>query len=486
MLFLAVFFFAILLLVSLWNYQAKAFLEPLNRDMANVQTISSFLDCTEQRIGTYADFRWEHGDVATFIYETRVQNETAEKLLALIPFAKPEDGRNEYLLASAIRTTQESLSAITEKLCTLLTEGRRAEASDLYFGSIAIRLTYLRTYTQQLIEKALTQSREAYNRSAEQNDQFKPVQFASIIFLFLAGGILLVHLRGLFSSLKALSSQSNDIANGNLDIPDIQHEHDDEIGDMTKAFNTMKHSMKRQVKWLEERSNMEMQLMQKDNEALEMQAMLEREKLQILRSQINPHFLFNTLNVIRICAMDEGAHETQSLLSSLGKLYHYAMGSNTEMVPLSREIQIVVALYDLYKARFADKIEMTWSADPAIDLTETYVPSFILQPLAENTFRHGFGPKEGKGLLEINITIDGEFLSINLKDNGVGIPKDKLDEIKRGLGERNQTSEHIGLYNVSARLKLLLPKSSVIIDSSDKGTTITLMLPYDKTQKKDE
>ena len=274
----------------------------------------------------------------------------------------------------------------------------------------------------------------------------------------------------------ALASQQ--IAGGNLDVPDIIAPQDDEIGRMAASFNEMKHSMKNRVQLLNEKNEMQQALHRRETETLEMQALVEREKLQQLRSQINPHFLFNTLNVIQYTAGQEKAYRTQSLLTSLSKLFRYSLGSNEEKVPLSNEIRIVDSLFLLYHVRFGDRIRMEWEIPDDIDLTETMVPSFLLQPLVENAFHHGLSPKEEGGLVRIEFEYRGDRLIIRVCDNGVGMDEKTLAAVRRRLETPPTNGEHIGLYNVAARLRLQADGSRMKIDSRPgEGTQVELDLP---------
>ena len=169
------------------------------------------------------------------------------------------------------------------------------------------------------------------------------------------------------------------------------------MGRLIDAFNRMKHSMAQQVNTLREKNEMEQALHQQKTQALELQNRMERSRLQQLRSQIDPHFLFNTLNVILQTAGQETAYRTQALITALSHLLRYSLMSNDEQVPLSREVRIVDEYYSIYHVRFGERVQMEWRISDSIDLTETLVPSFILQPIVENAFKHGIAPKEEGG-----------------------------------------------------------------------------------------
>ena len=186
---------------------------------------------------------------------------------------------------------------------------------------------------------------------------------------------------------------SRAIGKSEFDTPDIPLPKQPEIARLAESFNIMKHSMAQQVTTLQEKNEIERELHRQKTEALELQNRMERSRLQQLRSQIDPHFLFNTLNVIQQTAGTETAYRTQALIMALSHLLRYSLMSNDEQVPLSREVRIVDEYYSIYHVRFGERVRMEWRISDSLDLTETMVPSFILQPIVENAFKHGICPK---------------------------------------------------------------------------------------------
>ena len=239
---------------------------------------------------------------------------------------------------------------------------------------------------------------------------------------------------------------------------------------------------------LREKNEIERELHRQKTEALEMQNRMERSRLQQLRSQIDPHFLFNTLNVILQTAGTEKAYRTQALITALAHLLRYSLMSNDEQVPLSREVRIVDEYYSIYHVRFGDRIRMEWRISDSLDLTETMVPSFILQPIVENAFKHGISPKEEGGVVRIRVNPLREkgLLYISVCDNGVGIERARLEQLKNALAKPGERWEHIGVYNVAARLRLLDERSHLKICSHPgRGTAIRLYLPLIEPEEED-
>lgn len=487
LLFLFAFIFTIALQFILQSYQSRFVIEPLGESVGTVQSISRFLNHSQDIDALYKEFRWEYGDIDELILQIKEQKDQTESLLSRMPFSRPSEGRDEYLLKNAVVAASTALNASDETLVTLLEQNRRLEASQIYYEIISPYINYLQNYTQQLLEASITQNHDTYTDLVELNAVINRLQVASLFLTFITGTVLVFSIVHLLGAIRRLSTQSVAIGKGHLDLPDLPVRHNDEIGEMTSTFNKMKKSMKKQVEILEDKNEMERKLFLKTNETLELQNIIEREKLQQLRSQINPHFLFNTLNVIKITALDEQAIRTEKMLASLGRIYHYAMSKDARLVPISQEIRIVEALSSLYKARFEDKIDVFWSADTEIDLTETYVPPFIIQPIVENALKHGIAPKEEKGVVSITITKNENVLVITVEDDGVGMDAGIRDEIRKTIKENNAFGEHIGIYNVAARLRILVPGSSFSLDSAlGVGTKIVMELPVEKMIPEEE
>ena len=300
------------------------------------------------------------------------------------------------------------------------------------------------------------------------------------------GSLMAREVMHLLTPVQQMIGASRDISQGSYDTPDVPVPRQDEMGQLADAFNRMKHSMAEQVNTLREKNEIERELHRQKTEALEMQNRMERSRLQQLRSQIDPHF--NTLNVILQTAGTEKAYRTQALITALAHLLRYSLMSNDEQVPLSREVRIVDEYYSIYHVRFGDRIRMEWRISDSLDLTETMVPSFILQPIVENAFKHGISPKEEGGVVRIRVNPLREkgLLYISVCDNGVGIERARLEQLKNALAKPGERWEHIGVYNVAARLRLLDERSHLEICSHPgRGTAIRLYLPLIEPEEED-
>ena len=387
----------------------------------------------------------------------------------------------EYLLYSAVCTTYKSYTALVEQLEAAVRTGDDAGAARLYYDQVLPCGSYLRQYTQQLLNTAISDAQGTYTEVSALSGRVKWAQTVVATVCLVLGCFMAWSVIRLLDPVQQMIGASRDIVAGKYDAPDVPIPGGGrEIVQLTDAFNKMKHSMAQQMNTLQERNEMERELHRQKTEALELQNRMERSRMQQLRSQIDPHFLFNTLNVIQQTASTEKGYRTQALIMALSHLLRYSLMSNDEQVPLAREVRIVDEYYSIYHVRFGDRVRMRWCISDLLDLTETMVPSFILQPLVENSFKHGIAPKEEGGTVRIRIAPLREkgLLRISVCDNGLGIEPEKLAQLQEGLASPRDRWEHIGVYNVAARLQLLDKRCRFVIRSRPGfGTAVSIYLP---------
>lgn len=217
--------------------------------------------------------------------------------------------------------------------------------------------------------------------------------------------------------------------------------------------------------------------------AQQYQAKLEKRNAQLraLQAQINPHFMYNTLQVIGGMALEKDAPEVYSVTLALSDILRYSLNFSKEMVCLEEEVEYLKSYVMIQNERFGGKVQL--KLEP--DTRKCLIPKLILQPLAENSFEHGLLNKAGDWLLtvESHTTPEGDLL-ICIKDNGIGFDSERLAQIREKIEldtvKALNSGSHIGLANVHARIKLRSAKEGhgVSIDSSpETGTTVSVRMP---------
>lgn len=199
-------------------------------------------------------------------------------------------------------------------------------------------------------------------------------------------------------------------------------------------------------------------------------------ELKALRAQINPHFLFNTINTIVSYTRDD-SEMTRRMLIRLADLFRSTMRSSGQMVTFYEEYNTLKSYLFLEQARFPDKLKVVYDIDPQV--LKVRIPALCVQPIVENAVRHGIGPKDGPGTLRLGAYLDFLTLkvTVTVDDDGVGIPSEKYNELLApGSGSPGRG---LGLSNINERLKRLYgEKYSLRIDSRPgRGTRVRLSIP---------
>lgn len=229
---------------------------------------------------------------------------------------------------------------------------------------------------------------------------------------------------------------------------------------------------------LESLSRLTVQIQQK-NESLH-QAELLRKDIEIkhLRNQINPHFLYNTLEMIRSDALAGKIDQVSSIIASLGRFYRYSIkGSST--VTLREELDYTRAYLTIQQKRFKDRIHVIYNISG--EAYSARIPKIILQPLVENAIVHGMEKSAGNTCtLFIGAALKEEVLTLSVRDDGIGIEPERLKELQEQMMDSGAATDKIGMANVAARLRLQYDDSCrfTIQSTPGDGTCVTMLIPY--------
>ena len=260
--------------------------------------------------------------------------------------------------------------------------------------------------------------------------------------------------------LKRLVSYIKRIEDGDLDARLNIEKEDDELDMIAMKIDHMSESLKYNIN-----KNYISEVKQKQAE------------LSALQAQIKPHFLYNMLEVIRMCSLSKGNVDVADMIYSLAGMFRYSTYNNGSMVSINQEIKYCKMYLDLcckrYRGIFKYKINISE------DIKEYIVPKFILQPIVENSINHGIKKDLDNNLIEINIKEKDKNLEISIDDNGLGISKENLEKINENLKKNLQKTESIGLMNINNRIKLKFGEDYGIYISSElnNGTTVKIKLP---------
>lgn len=200
--------------------------------------------------------------------------------------------------------------------------------------------------------------------------------------------------------------------------------------------------------------------------AAELETQLAQAQLQALRAQLQPHFLFNTLNTIAEMVYEDPAKAEQMILR-LGELLRLTLQSQRlQQTPLAEEISFLKSYLEIEQARLGSRLQIEW--DVAAETMGAQVPNFILQPLVENAIRHGIAPFKKSGSLAIQARRSGETLLLQVRDSGPGLPQTAPGRAGHGIGLANTEARLRGLFGDRQSLKLV----------NDRGLAVTVAIPF--------
>ncbi len=267
--------------------------------------------------------------------------------------------------------------------------------------------------------------------------------------------------------LSSLSNQMQKVSKGHLSTYSPVTGND-EIGQLSRQFNEMTLNLQELVDEVEMKNEEKRVLEKSQNEI----------KLKMLASQINPHFLFNTLETIRMKSLMNGDREVAHIVKRLGKLLRISIEVGGGMVPLEQELEMVRAYLEIQKFRFEERLQFELDIEPG--LNNVPIPPLIIQPLVENAVIHGLERKLEGGKVFVKAKKSGENLLIQVIDNGIGITEQRKEDIYEALTKHYANGqERIGLKNVHDRLLLTYKTGKGLVIRSDKniGTDISFLIP---------
>lgn len=265
--------------------------------------------------------------------------------------------------------------------------------------------------------------------------------------------------RSITLPIQKLRDSMKKVQEGDFSVSDVVVDSKNEIGSLTKSFDMMTHRIH--------------ELMEQN---VHEQEEKRKSELKALQSQINPHFLYNTLDSIIWMAEGKKNEEVVLMTASLARLLRQSISNEDEVVPIANEVEYARGYLTIQKMRYKDKLEFQIEVDSSI----LYIPliKLVLQPIIENAIYHGLKYKESKGLLIVKGFMKDGNAVLQVIDDGVGMDEETLAHIY-DKHKVNYHSNGVGVYNVQKRLKLYYGEDYGITYTSElgKGTTATITIP---------
>lgn len=332
-------------------------------------------------------------------------------------------------------------------------------------------VSYIHEEGQRLIDAELAYYRPIIENIRNQNERMSGLGAALFGMNALMGVLLAIWVsRSITGPVGRLVGLAKRIATGDLNI-EPQPRRDDELGVLSDAISQMSADLSI--------------LIEKDKQSLEMRRLVKELELQALQNQINPHFLFNTLNVLSQLAILEGAEKTSDLIVSLSNLLRYSLQKLDKPVTLQEELDHIREYVTIQQARFRDRIRFDLHYDASV--LQQQIPALTIQPLIENAFLHGVKDMENGAIIALTLSRAGADVQIEISDNGKGMAEETRLSVLRLEGEAESgNSTGLGMQNVFKRLQLFYGKEGMVEISSNTGlgTAITIRIPAKKESER--
>lgn len=310
-------------------------------------------------------------------------------------------------------------------------------------------------------------------------------QMAWIVFTTgaLIIGIIMFSVHATKSITKPLDIIVKNVENikeGNYQFENVKSKYI-EFQVLERAVKQMAQGVWQNILHMEEKADLEKELLEKENTNLEMSRLLVQSELQVLQQQINPHFLFNTLSLISKMAYLEGAEKTNHLMEITADLLRYSLDKASGSSSLYEEIECVKNYIEIQEQRFGERIFFDINIEE--NLPDIAVPGMIIQPLIENAVQHGVRDLTEQAYIQVSFTRRKENILIQVEDNGCGMEDETIISLLNGKENisKEKSRKSIGIWNVCKRLEMFYGRKGLIRIESNPGcgTIVTLLIPVE-------
>ena len=455
----------LLLLVPIALFVVFCFYNFWNGNRNHEDMISSTVMASEFSLDFKKDFDYE-------AYLLIVENKSVEEsnLDEMLREAKRivtgleelTDSKENLKRLNSAKKYLDNLEIYTNRIIENLQQGNQYEANmEIWENDIQIVTSLIRETIFQYISFETTEMQQTHQEYQ---------QFFKKLILISAGAFVLVLGLTIFLSyqiprsitkpLQKLNEVTEQVAEGNLAVRSDVHT-GDEVGVLSASMNIM---------------------IDKINDLLEQvtkeQVRLRKAEFELLQSQINPHFLYNTLDAIIWLAQAGEQKKVVSMVRSLSDFFRTSLNRGKDIISLKEEVLHVRSYLEIQQVRYQDILN--YEIDVPEELGRYLIPKITIQPLVENALYHGIKNKRGSGKIQIRGRRQEETLVIEIADDGIGISKERLWQVNDGIQKKVLTGKDIyGLYNVNERIRLNFgEKYGINIQSTyGEGTVVRVLLP---------
>lgn len=452
-------------------------LETTYQDNLNLNEISVALDDVQSAMTEYLNVKTtdalENYYKSEENYRTKING--LESVVSNSIFTRME--RNiKYMSEEYLEEVSQTIEA---------KRGRNVEKYRIGYENATELYDFIDSYINSLNNQQFAENSQTFVRLSRDLRITENVSVVIMILVIVTNVfVILQYSSQITRPLKILAVSADEVAKGNFDIELTPAESKDEVGVVTSAFNQMVVSIRDYIAQI--KINMDNERKHKETELM-METHLKDAQIKYLQAQINPHFLFNSLNAGAQLAMMEEADRTYEYIQNMSEFFRYNLKKADSIITLREEIELVDHYIFIINVRFSGDIGFKKDIDES--LVQASIPSMILQPIVENCVNHGIREMAGEGVICLKVFKIMDSICISIKDNGKGMSQDKIDRILNGTYRddgRSMDSNGIGMDNVINRLRLFYGQDDIITITSDgenQGTEVRIYLPLNEGEE---
>ncbi|MDR2185882.1 MAG: histidine kinase [Treponema sp.] len=407
-----------------------------------------------------------------------------EKLPTYIPITANQIELKEREIYSLIHSYLNLADTAMEEK-----RGRNISAYTRIYDEMGRLLEYINREIEEISTGRFRSQLDSYGVFIAESGAVQVWNLLFILFISIFAMLLLLDSVGRITNpLERLSAMAAELSAGNFSIEDIETSGTQEMDQVVEAFNRMKREIRTFIEEIRRQENIKQEYMQEKMRNMKMESLVRHMEIYALQAQMNPHFLFNTLNTGMQLAIVEGAERTGEYMEYMARLFRHIIRNKEIIVPLRHEIEGLNYYFYILKVRFPKNLELVLDYDEAL-LDNCRVPVSVLQPLVENCVIHAFKDRDGKAEesrfrteiphVIVSVVKEGNRLVLSVHDNGCGMPAETVERLLRPLSiDKSSVSRVMGLENVIQRLFFFYPGDPGVIqiETGTGGTSIAIRI----------
>lgn len=436
--------FLFLLIFNVVNYNMK---EKYNSAFENYNELSSFYKNIEEADASLKDYLYTENPASLDMFDTLMTHalQSTEKL------KRSPELQDTWRFDLLNRMTTEFKNHCESTVQSFIEDDR--EYLNKY--NELQRIQYLIDNTASSYYTMITESMSAQKVLLDRTYLITTTGTILLIIILIAWLIYYSYqiITSITQPVDKLLQNINRIKSGEYDITQIAG-CGEEMEKLCTALSDMANQIQINIEHEKEKAQLERQLLKWENENLKKDELLAQSELKMLQNQINPHFLFNTLNMIHRLSILGRNEDAADMIVKTSKLLRYGLDRQNSLSDLAAEIDCIRNYIEIQKKRFDERMNFELEVDEEAYYQQVAIPSMVLQPLVENAIKHGLSEMNEGGEISIAFYHEDHMIDISVSDNGKGMDSEVLSKLQANDYQIDDGSQHMGLYNVIRRLKM--------------------------------